>query len=72
MPGFDGSILEIVQIFHGGVVHNLSGQNEHIVGFGALRNHDLLERRVEFHQIHAGGRRQVDFVGILHLSDGAP
>src|SRR6185295_1267263 len=43
MPAFNGSILEIMQIFHGRVVHDLAGQYQHIVGFGTLRHHDTFE-----------------------------
>ena len=68
----DALVLEMVQILHRSVVDNLACHDNHEVSFRGWRNDDLAERLVEFHQIHAADRRQVNFIRVLHLSDGSP
>ena len=46
-------ILELIQILHRSVVHDVSGQDDHEV-VSMIRQ--SLELRIEFHEIHAAER----------------
>ena len=73
MSGRDALILEMMQVLHRGVVDNLSRQDDQEIGFGVRGDDErFVEGLVEFHQIHACDRGQINFVGVLHFADGPP
>lgn len=63
----------MVQILHRGVSEIYSAKDNQEVSIGVRRSDErFVECLIGFHQIHAGDRRQVDFGGVLHLSEGTP